>query len=424
MRRFLLFALLGLLMAGNAWAANVYVDAANGSGVEDGTAEFPFNTIQEGINAAVAGDIVSVASGIYHGDISLKDQVKVISQGGPKVTFIDGMGAGYAVRQPYTLQANTHIEGFNISGSNILISATNRVDFWAPISVVVDNCILKDAGLGIAMDPNADVTVSRTLFYFMTTAVNGWFYGTATLKNVTMDFLTRPFIMYNIYAYLYNTSINHAYSIFNVWGRWGMGNVYGSNNNYNSYTKLSSPNQSGWYPSINQASTTNYNPQFAMALPHGVDYHLKEGSPLIDAGVNVGLPFNGAAPDIGAYETDYVVSIPDMVGELAESYQEAPVEAFKNAGEQRRHALSNKFKAVLEKLEALDEEMTNEEKITIYSECLNKLRNDILAKADGFYGGHPNNDWIVTKEEQDRLYPEIMDLVNSIEAEINALSAL
>ena len=33
------------------------------------------------------------------------------------------------------------------------------------------------------------------------------------------------------------------------------------------------------------------------------DFHLAPGSLAIDAGVNVGLPFNGSAPDIGAYES-------------------------------------------------------------------------------------------------------------------------
>lgn len=43
------------------------------------------------------------------------------------------------------------------------------------------------------------------------------------------------------------------------------------------------------------------------------DFHLQAGSPAIDAGVDVGLPFTGAAPDIGAYEfNDTPTSIDDM----------------------------------------------------------------------------------------------------------------
>lgn len=33
------------------------------------------------------------------------------------------------------------------------------------------------------------------------------------------------------------------------------------------------------------------------------DYHLNSGSPAINAGINVGLPFNGSAPDIGEFES-------------------------------------------------------------------------------------------------------------------------
>jgi hypothetical protein len=37
----------------------------------------------------------------------------------------------------------------------------------------------------------------------------------------------------------------------------------------------------------------------------GRDYNLQAGSPCIDAGVDVGLPFSGAAPDMGALESNY-----------------------------------------------------------------------------------------------------------------------
>lgn len=44
-------------------------------------------------------------------------------------------------------------------------------------------------------------------------------------------------------------------------------------------------------------------------------FGLQEGSPAIDAGINVGLPFFGAAPDIGAYEY-----IPPVTGKRVAKY--------------------------------------------------------------------------------------------------------
>jgi len=41
------------------------------------------------------------------------------------------------------------------------------------------------------------------------------------------------------------------------------------------------------------------------SLPNLPFLHLAKGSKLIDAGVNVGLPFKGNAPDVGAYESNY-----------------------------------------------------------------------------------------------------------------------
>jgi hypothetical protein len=37
-------------------------------------------------------------------------------------------------------------------------------------------------------------------------------------------------------------------------------------------------------------------------LPDVTFFHLKAGSDLIDKGVDVGLPFNGSAPDLGVFE--------------------------------------------------------------------------------------------------------------------------
>jgi hypothetical protein len=45
------------------------------------------------------------------------------------------------------------------------------------------------------------------------------------------------------------------------------------------------------------------------SLPDINFLHLVEGSDLIDAGTNVGLPFNGTAPDLGAFETSSVIPV-------------------------------------------------------------------------------------------------------------------
>ena len=48
------------------------------------------------------------------------------------------------------------------------------------------------------------------------------------------------------------------------------------------------------------AFETTVNP--LLVNPGAWDYRLQATSPAIDAGINVGLPFEGLAPDLGAYE--------------------------------------------------------------------------------------------------------------------------
>ena len=45
------------------------------------------------------------------------------------------------------------------------------------------------------------------------------------------------------------------------------------------------------------------------SLPDILFMHLAAGSDLIDAGTDVGLPFNGSAPDLGAFESAYVTRV-------------------------------------------------------------------------------------------------------------------
>jgi hypothetical protein len=50
------------------------------------------------------------------------------------------------------------------------------------------------------------------------------------------------------------------------------------------------------------------------SLPMTTFMHLARGSDLIDAGTNVGLPFNGSAPDLGCFESDWPAAVPATQG--------------------------------------------------------------------------------------------------------------
>jgi len=60
-----LVVVLAGVMVSLAWADTIYVDVTNNTGVEDGSAANPYNTIQEGIDAASNGHEVIVAEGEY-----------------------------------------------------------------------------------------------------------------------------------------------------------------------------------------------------------------------------------------------------------------------------------------------------------------------------------------------------------------------
>ncbi len=71
------------------------------------------------------------------------------------------------------------------------------------------------------------------------------------------------------------------------------GNISLDNNLYDSQARLGG---------VTDARKVIGNPLFVS--PDLRDYNLRDGSPAIDAGIDVGLPFEGTAPDLGAYEFD------------------------------------------------------------------------------------------------------------------------
>ncbi len=87
----------------------IFVDITNSSGIEDGTAAHPYNTIQEGINAAVSGDVVGVAAGTYFENVNLGEGIQLIGAERTS-TIIDGGGLGTVV----SMQNASLLRGFTI----------------------------------------------------------------------------------------------------------------------------------------------------------------------------------------------------------------------------------------------------------------------------------------------------------------------
>lgn len=137
------------------------------------TIEVPgdFSTIQAGINAAGAGDTVSVAPGTYIEEIFMRDSVLVRSGQGAQVTTIEGNGMRRLVNFDNVRDAT--LEGFRLrygislwhpGGAGILmVNATGRV----ADSVIESNLAWFQSGSGygggIAIAGNSDVIIEGNI---------------------------------------------------------------------------------------------------------------------------------------------------------------------------------------------------------------------------------------------------------------------
>jgi len=94
---------------------NIYVNAGNTSGIEDGTKTYPFNTITEGIDAVAPGKSVMVITGTYNEQLIINKEINL--QGANQDnTFIIGSGL---TENLISLEAdNITISGFTIDGNS------------------------------------------------------------------------------------------------------------------------------------------------------------------------------------------------------------------------------------------------------------------------------------------------------------------
>ncbi|NIP53888.1 MAG: hypothetical protein GWN67_16885, partial [Phycisphaerae bacterium] len=124
--------------SGNVWGADItltrldrlYVDddapGDPGPGdptvsnpLENGSTQYPFDSIQEAIDVAINGDEIEVSPGTYNETINFNGKaIRLYSIGGPDVTTIDGTGHYHVVQCVNGEGVNTILEGFTITGGN------------------------------------------------------------------------------------------------------------------------------------------------------------------------------------------------------------------------------------------------------------------------------------------------------------------
>jgi len=94
---------------------NIYVDAANTTGIEDGTQTHPFDTIAEGIDAVAPGKSVMVAAGTYNEQLITNKEITLRGTS-QENTFITGSSL---TENLISLEAdNITISGFTIDGDS------------------------------------------------------------------------------------------------------------------------------------------------------------------------------------------------------------------------------------------------------------------------------------------------------------------
>jgi parallel beta-helix repeat protein len=128
------------VMATTTW----YVDDSNTSGIEDGTAAHPYNTISEAVAAVgvVNGDTIIVAGGTYAETIAVDKSLIIRAKSGETATVNPGAG-----NNGFMITANgVTIDGFTITGVFIGIGIDNTF-----ACTVTGNTISSSSGASIRL---------------------------------------------------------------------------------------------------------------------------------------------------------------------------------------------------------------------------------------------------------------------------------
>lgn len=158
---------------------NIYVDASNETGVEDGTEVNPYDTISEAMTAAGTKALternIYVADGLYEENITLPESAALYGQSEAGVIIKNTSGTSVTM-QNNTILSNVSVIGgsgivvkYNATISSCLISQFGSIGINAEAgdySITISNSSIFDGrGKGIYIQRSRDVNISDNNVY-------------------------------------------------------------------------------------------------------------------------------------------------------------------------------------------------------------------------------------------------------------------
>jgi hypothetical protein len=147
----------------NLFAQTIYVDASNSTGIEDGTKQHPFNTVEEGITGSKTGDTIFINSGNYSpfgGELFLKPGTILFGES-PTNTIINAdIRDTTRSELPFEVHNLTFGEFYCSRGTNITAS------FYKPCIIKNNICQYISIGHGGGYIENGDESVFKPIPFF------------------------------------------------------------------------------------------------------------------------------------------------------------------------------------------------------------------------------------------------------------------
>ncbi|MEI6389714.1 MAG: right-handed parallel beta-helix repeat-containing protein [Verrucomicrobiota bacterium] len=312
-------------------AATYHVAPTGNDTTGDGSAGNPWATINHADfqNLLVPGDTVTVQAGTY--PQASGDGVVLNNDGGTDgapITYIasgkvvidqsafSGQTYGFQVQSPYIV-----VSGFEIRGAAHGIVFDGSL-IWTGNNCIATNNVIHDSApvdsSGVYLKNCQNASVVRNVIYNINSGVDspwspvgaGIRMQKGDMNNIWNNTIDNAYLGVFIYGVSFGaTDLGHISTLNNIVANsrgWGFVNPWsvdqslftsGYNLVYNDVTTY------GNYPAGNNGplpSDVAADPKFVFQVIH--DYHLLTNSPAIEAGTNVGFPFVGTAPDMGAFE--------------------------------------------------------------------------------------------------------------------------